>query len=642
MAIEIRSRISTWLAWLWALLRGRGAWQRRGAAGLWLVLFTAAAWALTKHARVGADFRGYQAWAKAFYESDIFSLDSRVASPLGLPLSIHSAGPGMLFSVGRRWFAPMESGVRPDFLLMGLVALCSWWLLLGLIARLSSSGPALTALIGGLAFVGTHLGYYSGAFSSELPCFFALSLLYYFAFGTERVGLFEALVIGVASGLAVFMRTQLLIYLVLPWAALVYRVHARSGLTWRSLLLVLVAVLPFTVLLIEAGYVNRWMTGSVFRTPYQFGDSRWQSVDFRRPQWAAVLFHARHGLLAYHPLYLVLGGCCVYLLATTRSWIERSLSGGALVIAVLHVYVQAAWFCWWLGTGTFGMRGLITLAVLLLPALVVVLERRQAAGQAIWPLLLACGACGGWSLLLCLQGETNFNSWAELWQAQVKTLSEARVWAPVSGALVAALAARLLTLHRPHVALAALGAAAVGLATLAVLDPWVHDSLHRSRSSWRAVLPYHLSHAAIVSTVAAFAALKLDSARRRGSRLIERMVGGFALAVALTGSIQFQQLASRTEAYLRQPKPEQHDFVLTSAVLWDQIVPSYYEYLDIPGFERPKARFLAYLERHYKEWLYFRRARAQELKQELERKRERFRERRHKRWLERQKRLSKG
>lgn len=632
MASETRSRRSAWFASLGAALRSGDARNGRIASGIWLLLFAAAAWVLVSNARKGADFYEYEAWGKAFYDSDIFLLGSRVASPLGLPLSVHAAGPGMLFGVGRLWFASLASSIRPDFLLMGLAALCSWWLLLRLIARVSSTGPAITALVGGLAFVGTHLGYYSGAYSSELPSFFALSVLYYFAFGTERVRLFEALVIGVASGLCVLIRTQLVMYLVLPWAALAYRVYARSGLSRRSWLLLLAAVLPCLVLMIQAGYVNRWMTGSVFRTPYQFGDAEWQSVDLRRPELGAVLLHARHGLLAYHPLYLVLCGCCVYLLVTTRSWIERGLSAGALVIVALHLYLQAAWFCWWLGTGSFGMRGMITLAVLLLPALGIVLERRRAASRPIWPLLLLCAACSAWSLLLCLQGETNFNSWAELWQAQVKAASRPLVFVPALAALVVAAAARVVTWRRSDAGLPALAAASVGLATLAVLDPWV-QGLMRSRSSWREDLPYYLGAAAAVVSLAAFAALRLAAPARSRSPFTERLVGGFALAVVLTGSIQFQSLAARTEAYVRDPKPEQHGFVLTSTVLWDQIVPSYYEYLPIPGFEQPKQRFLAYLERHYEDWAFVR----EDRERERERKRQRQRQRE-----ERRKRSSKG
>src|SRR4051812_6555330 len=71
------------------------------AWALFPVLCAVSAWLLASNAHLGADFPRYEDWSRALVSQDIFELRSRVASPLGLPLSVHAVGTGMLLAVGR-------------------------------------------------------------------------------------------------------------------------------------------------------------------------------------------------------------------------------------------------------------------------------------------------------------------------------------------------------------------------------------------------------------------------------------------------------------------------------------------------------------------------------------------------------------
>ena len=105
------------------------------------------------------------------------------------------------------------------------------------------------------------------------------------------------------------------------------------------------------------------MTGSLLGSPYSFGDGAFRSLDFARPELAAVLLHPWHGLLTHHPLYAVGFAALIVLIVRVRSLPERLFWLSCAIVIVLHVYSQAAWYVWWLGKQTFGMRGLGVSAV---------------------------------------------------------------------------------------------------------------------------------------------------------------------------------------------------------------------------------------------------------------------------------------
>jgi hypothetical protein len=117
---------------------------------------------------------------------------------------------------------------------------------------------------------------------------------------------------------------------------------------------------------------------------------------------------------------------------------------------LLHLYVQAAWYCWWLGTKTFGMRGLTTGAVLLVPLLAHTLRQRSRGGLGIAPLIAAVSVSSSWPFLHMRQDVTNLTSFARLLEAQVGTLTRIDMALPMLVLTALALAAGAARKGRRH------------------------------------------------------------------------------------------------------------------------------------------------------------------------------------------------
>lgn len=79
-------------------------------------------------ARDGADFGRYIDWSVAIKESNIFKLQGDTLSPMGVPLSQWSFGPGILFLVGNIFFKDLIKGA----LFVGWIfTIILWWALFG-------------------------------------------------------------------------------------------------------------------------------------------------------------------------------------------------------------------------------------------------------------------------------------------------------------------------------------------------------------------------------------------------------------------------------------------------------------------------------------------------------------------------------
>ena len=66
------------------------------ALSFWVIVCGFSLAVLWLNAKPGADFPAYSAWGDVMGTGDIFRFPGVIASPLGVPLSVHAAGSGML------------------------------------------------------------------------------------------------------------------------------------------------------------------------------------------------------------------------------------------------------------------------------------------------------------------------------------------------------------------------------------------------------------------------------------------------------------------------------------------------------------------------------------------------------------------
>ena len=239
-----------------------------------------------------------------------------------------------------------------------------------MLRRVTRYDTATVLFVAVVAFAGTHLGFYSFTHSSEILSFGCLALIAYRLCVRRPLEALDLLGLGALCGMLVVVRAHLVLYLPLIFGVAVWRLlresPARRWPAWAGLVSLFAA--PVILAVVQVGMVNNWMTGSPLRSPYSFGDAGFRSLDLVRPDFLTVLVHPWHGLLTYHPLYAL---CFALVVAGIfrGSRPARLLHLGIAATLLGHLYIQAAWYCWWLGLWSLGNRGFGVGALLLVPVL---------------------------------------------------------------------------------------------------------------------------------------------------------------------------------------------------------------------------------------------------------------------------------
>ena len=387
----------------------------------------------------GADFGRYQQWAAALRAGDIFLIQSSVGSPLGIPLTHWLPGTGMVFALPQVVLGDVVDPTNGALVAGWLSILVFWWAFFRILVWASRNDFTLTAWGAGVVFLGTHVGFLSRAYASETLAIALVALLIATMIDPNRGLIASSWTVACSTAMLIATRSYYAVY-ALPALVLVVgrildldfaRVDTEDGSRREPRYRWLAAIslsAPLLIAIVGQGLLNRWMTGSVTSSPYLFGDSTYRSVDLLSPLFWPVLAHPWHGLLVYHPLYALALAAALMCLVRSTSVRERIIWAGAIVAVMVNLWIQAAWFVWWLGTVTFGMRGMAPAAVVLVPALVrLVADARftgdhgRSGGRRAW-VLLATLACL-WSFLIILQGTSQFYTSGDVFAGQWATLA---------------------------------------------------------------------------------------------------------------------------------------------------------------------------------------------------------------------------
>lgn len=393
----------------------------------------------------GVDHRFYLWWTNAALAADLEQLGAELPrSVRGVPFLHWQAGPGLL-AVPVGLLARLFRAEAWSLHITGLLCAATfWWTYWHAQRLLTDSRRAWFGCL--LSAVATPLGYYSLSISSEALALLPLGVLVLQTARGLRGESTSVLAVAAAAALLIAIRSYLGVY---AWPAMYLAVRQASrrgpGPLTATLLLFAAAI---ALAVWQIGVVHDWMTGSPWRSPYQFGDADFSSWDPRSPHWRSILFDTFHGLFPTHPA-LVLAFAAVIIgivrapvahgAATSMSSNEgqSSLSGGssrderlvwcitAIAIGV-HIYIQGCWYYWWLAENSFGMRGLTMAAVPSMMALVCCLPSREIGADTdgkglrvlnagLSTLLVACAL---WSWLLWQQGPMDYLDWSRMMEGQ--------------------------------------------------------------------------------------------------------------------------------------------------------------------------------------------------------------------------------
>jgi len=94
----------------------------------------------------GPDLARYRQWAFAFWQTDIFAISSNVGSPLGLPVTTWSHGPGMLFALPLVVLGNIVDVVDTPIIASWAATLIFWWAFLRILRWSARGNLPLVAL----------------------------------------------------------------------------------------------------------------------------------------------------------------------------------------------------------------------------------------------------------------------------------------------------------------------------------------------------------------------------------------------------------------------------------------------------------------------------------------------------------------
>jgi hypothetical protein len=576
--------------------------------GLFLILFRATAVA-------GPDFDHYLQWESAFRSRDtgVFLSEGQTLSPMGIPLSQWSHGPGLIYALCPTVCDRFMSAGRQAIWISWVFTVVFWWAMARLLLR-AAYGDMHWAVYGVLvATVGTHAGFYSRSYASETFSQALLAVMMMWTVTRQEWRVRDTLLVGCLAALLIINRSQLAIYALPPLATMTYQIWRARGTpsVARTGWLLGAPLAALLVGLAQVGLTNRWMTGSVLGSPYSFGNAAFRSLDMARPELAAVLFHPLHGWLSTHPLYLIGFAALVLLAIRSHSISERLFYAGYAIVIVVHVYLQAAWYVWWLGLQTFGMRGLGVSAVVLVPALIRLMRDREVAGKsyAMWG-ILTLAACL-WSAPLfaaSLTEEVQFFSYAEMLRFYATSLR------PATPSLAVLAIANLAAIWIARLRSAAFrhGFARRPLlsVSLLVLCPTAVHALVRYVLRWYGPgwgLDRELADALAlisipvgVALMALFLSLPDASGKAqttgpaRPGRL-ETIVAVGLVLVFVGATAVFARFAVRVEGQIAGRAFPVTGVQYVAATHVDELWQSFFEYSDITGFEDKKAALKEYM-----------------------------------------------
>jgi len=265
----------------------------------------------------------------------------------------------------------------------------------------------------------TPVGFYFNHFSTEGLSVFLL-LLFFFGHNklqvNNRISPFNLLLCSSSMYLLVAVRFSYLPMAVILLLLSLYCLVKKNDLSFSQKIVRGAALIsPMLWGVYSVSEINKLMSGNFFG-PYKVGDQLFSTVSLNHLHSFEILIHSWHGLLIYHPIFIIF----IYRLVRSMIPSLKSIGGVevAMFLACLGIFLitflsQAAWFIWWMGSGTFGARQFCASAIVIG---VWLLSSRQSIfpKQYFSRCLLALVVF--YSLLHYQIGISNFTSFAALWE----------------------------------------------------------------------------------------------------------------------------------------------------------------------------------------------------------------------------------
>ena len=120
-----------------------------------------------------------------------------------------------------------------------------------------------------------------------------------------------------------------------------------------------------TIKYISNSKLSKILLGNYFSNFYSFGNDDFESFSLQNLKLYEVIFSTWHGLLFYHPVYLILNLYFMYL------FFNKNLNNKIRYLILINfalflsqIFIQSSHATWWMGTGTYGARGFAGVSII--------------------------------------------------------------------------------------------------------------------------------------------------------------------------------------------------------------------------------------------------------------------------------------
>jgi hypothetical protein len=180
----------------------------------------------------------------------------------------------------------------------------------------------------------------------------------------------RAILMGLMAGIITMVRQQEVLMIIIPIAFAVFSPNfslRRITILRDAILFIASFLLAFSIQMI----VWKILTGHFLVFSYSEG----QYFDFSAPKLFKVLFSSNHGLLIWHPIFLI----CLLGLIFSRT-LSRPAKIAFLIAFLFQLYVTSSWWMWWMGH-SFGNRAFLGLTPIFILGLSAFLKEFLQAGR---------------------------------------------------------------------------------------------------------------------------------------------------------------------------------------------------------------------------------------------------------------------
>jgi hypothetical protein len=262
------------------------------------------------------------------------------------------------------------------------------------------------------------------------------------------------------------------------------------------------------------------------------------------------------------------------------------------LVIMLHIYLHAAWYAWWLGLSTFGMRGLSISGIVVIPLLLKLMSEREERGKSNKALVTLIFIANLWSYAILTQGTSQYYTYQELFSgiiAACENLVAINAITLPATVLVLGSLAKLLRFPKPFSSITV----TIILTTVLLLLVTIYQITQLYFASGGMLVVSLMSLVAMLVILNGYPVVIEEF--QKHCHLLQKIFFAVSAICFIAISIIFTNLSVVTNRIIASKVPASREYARISKFNIDEVKITYNEYLNVPGFDDKKTRLADFI-----------------------------------------------